>query len=141
MRFRAFGGHRPYVLRLDEGEEILGTLEQFLAAQQIRLGYFLAFGGFSRVELDYFNIHTKQYQKRTIGRQLEVVSLLGNVAMQEGRPKIHAHCIVADEHDTTYGGHLGRGEVKPLLEIFLTAIDGELERVEDKERNLHILQL
>jgi predicted DNA-binding protein with PD1-like motif len=141
MRFRPFGGHRPYVVRLDEGEEILATLERFLADQQIRLGYFIAFGGFSRVELQYFNIRTKAYQTRTIDKQLEVVSLLGNIAVQDGRPKIHAHCIVGDEHEETYGGHLKSGTVKPLLEVFLTAIEGELERVEDAARGVHVLRV
>jgi predicted DNA-binding protein with PD1-like motif len=141
MRFRQFGGHRPYVLRLDEGEEILETLEQFLAAHHIRLGYFIAFGGFSGVELDYFNVRTRKYQKRRIDKQLEVVSLLGNVALQAGTPKIHAHCVVGDEHDQTYGGHLGLGTVKPLLEVFLAAIDGELERVEDTARGVHVLKI
>jgi uncharacterized protein len=141
MKFRAFGGHRPYVLRLDESEEILSTIEQFLAAQRIHLGYFIAFGGFAGVELDYFNVRSKRYEQRRIDKQLEVVSLLGNIALSAGKPKIHAHCIVADEDDETYGGHLGSGTVKPLLEVFLTAIDGELARVEDKQRGVHILQV
>jgi uncharacterized protein len=141
MNARAFGGHRPYVLRLDSGEELVGTLEAWLLEQNIRLGYFVAFGGFARVQLQYFNIRTREYQRRDLDHQLEVVSLLGNIAMQDGRPTIHAHCIVADERDQTYGGHLGSGVVKPILEVFLTAIDGELERVEDKDRNLHILQV
>jgi predicted DNA-binding protein with PD1-like motif len=141
MNYRAFGGHRPYVLRLDPGEEVITTLEGWLAEQQIHLGYFVAFGGFEGVQLQYFNIHSRQYEKRNADQQLEVVSLLGNIALQDGRPKIHAHCIVADEHDQTYGGHLGSGIVKPVLEVFLTAIDGTLERVEDKDRHLHILQV
>ena len=141
MNARAFGGHRPYVLRLDAGEEVIATLEGWLASQRVHLGSFVAFGGFERVQLEYFNIRTREYQKRDVDHQLEVVSLLGNVALQDGKPKIHAHCIVADERDETYGGHLGSGVVKPILEVFLTAIDGELERVEDPDRKLHILQV
>jgi predicted DNA-binding protein with PD1-like motif len=54
MKARAFGGHRPYVFRLDRldpGEEIITTLEGCLAERQIHLGYFIAFGGFERVQL------------------------------------------------------------------------------------------
>jgi hypothetical protein len=141
MNARAFSGHRPYVLRLDAGEEIISTLEGWLAEQQIHLGYFIAFGGFERVRLEYFNVRTREYQQRDIDHQLEVVSLLGNIALQDGRPKIHAHCIVGDERDQTYGGHLGSGVVRPILEVFLTAIDGALERVEDPDRHLYILQV
>ena len=119
----------------------MATIERFLAEQRIHLGYFIAFGGFSNVELDYFNVRSKKYEPRRIEKQLEVVSLLGNIALDQGKPKIHAHCIVADEDDGTYGGHLGKGTVKPVLEVFLTAIDGELERVEDATRQLHILQV
>ncbi len=141
MRSKAFGGQRPYVLRLDESEEILAIIERFLAEQDIRLGHFLAFGGFSGVALQYFNVSTERYETRQIDEQLEVVSLLGNIALMEGKPKVHAHCVVGDRHERTYGGHLKSGTVKPLLEVFLTAIDGELERVEDKETGTAVLRL
>ena len=40
MRYAQHGDH--YILRLDEGEEVLAALRRFFGAQEIRAGYFLA---------------------------------------------------------------------------------------------------
>ncbi len=40
-----------YVVRLDEGEEVVATMRAFLAERDIRAGYFLAWGGFSELTL------------------------------------------------------------------------------------------
>ncbi len=130
-----------YVVRLDKGEEIMETMRAFLVERDIRAGYFLARGGLSELTLKYYRVDKRGYKERQIAAQVEVVSLLGNVARLDGEPIIHAHTTVGDEEYRTYSGHLGEGRVKPLLEIFLTPLPGELRRVQDQERNLSLLDL
>ncbi|MGD9889850.1 MAG: PPC domain-containing DNA-binding protein [Dehalococcoidia bacterium] len=130
-----------YVLRLDEGEEVLATIKQFLVERDIRAGYFLAWGGFSRLALKYYRVTQRDYKERPLDIQVEVVSLLGNIGRKDGEPIIHAHTTVGDEDFQTYSGHLAEGMVKPLLEVFLTPFPGELRRVHDAQRNLDLLQL
>ncbi len=139
MQYAKHGDH--YVVRLDAGEEVLATLRRFLADHDIRAGYFLAWGGFSRLTLKYYRVAGRDYQERTLDTQVEVVSLLGNIARLDGEPMIHAHVTVGDEEYRTYSGHLGAGTVKPLLEVFVTPFPGELRRVRDEGRNLALLDL
>ncbi len=130
-----------YVVRLDQDEEIMEAMTAFLTDRDIRAGYFLAWGGFSELTLKYYRVDKRDYKERQIAAQVEVVSLLGNVGRLDGQPIIHAHTTVGDEEYRTYSGHLGEGRVKPLLEVFLTPLPGELRRVRDQERNLSLLDL
>jgi uncharacterized protein len=140
MEQQRFGNH--YVLRLDPGDEIMGTLKQFAEQEGVRGGFFFALGAFSRARLRYLNMKTKQYEDINIDEQVEVVSLLGNVAMlPDGKHKVHMHASVADENGRTYSGHIGDAEVRPTLEVFLTKLDGELRREEDEESGMEVLAL
>jgi len=139
MEFERFGNH--YVLRLDPGEEVMATLLAFADREDIRGGYFLAFGAFSRVRLAYFDVALKQYDENDVDEQVEVVSLLGNVARENGRPAIHMHAAVGNEHARTYSGHLRQGIVRPTLEVFLTKLDGEIRRAHDPDTGLELLAL
>ncbi len=133
-----------YVVRLDDGEEVMESMRAFLLERDIRAGYFLAWGGFSELTLKYYRVNERDYKERRIEAQVEVVSLLGNlgnIARLDGEPIIHAHTTVGDEEYRTYSGHLGEGRVRPLMEIFLTPLPGELRRVRDQERNLSLLDL
>jgi predicted DNA-binding protein with PD1-like motif len=59
---------------------------------------------------------------------MEVISLMGNVALLDGKPFIHAHVCLGDREYRTHAGHLGEATVSPTLELFLTRVGGELTR-------------
>jgi predicted DNA-binding protein with PD1-like motif len=139
MEFARFGDR--YVLRLETDEEVMATLVNFVQREEIRGGYFLAFGGFRRVRLRYFDVHSKQYRDHDVDRQVEVISLLGNIARVDGRPMIHMHTAVSDEQGRTDSGHIGEGVVRPTLEVFVTKLDGELRREKDPGTGLELLAL
>lgn len=139
MEFEKFGPHD--VLRLDPGEEVMATLLDFVGREDIRGGYFLAFGGFCRVRLCYFDVDDKQFKAHDVDEQVEVVSLLGNVARDNGKPIIHMHAAVSDAQSHTSSGHLAEGIVRPTLEVFLTRFAGEIHREKDPNTGLELLAL
>lgn len=139
MEFERFANH--YVLRLEPGEEVMSTLLDFVDRENIRGGYFLAFGAFSRACLRYFDVNRRQYVDHDVNHQVEVVSLLGNIARMDGQPKIHMHGAVSDEQLRTFSGHIGEATVRPTLEVFLTKFDGEVRRAEDPATGLDLLAL
>jgi len=138
MQYAQYGEH--YVLRLDEGEEAISSIGRFLVGQNILAGYFVAWGAFSRLKLEYYRPAEREYTARTFEQQLEVASLLGNVACLDGEPVIHAHLTVGDEEFRTYSGHLAEGTVRPMLEVFVTPFPGELRRVRDERTNLAVME-
>jgi predicted DNA-binding protein with PD1-like motif len=138
MQYAQYGDH--YIVRLDEGEEVIGALTRFMVEHDIRAGYFVAWGGFSQLTLKYYQVGERRYKERKLDMQVEVVSLLGNVGYLNGEMIIHAHTTVGDEEFRTYSGHLGHAQVRPLLEVFVTPLPGELRRVQDEERNLSLIE-
>ncbi len=130
-----------YVLRLEEGEEAVSTLRRFLVEQNILAGYFVAWGAFSRLRLQYNRLVEGKYQPLTLDldRQVEVASLLGNIAMLDERPSIHAHLVVGDEDLRTYSGHLAEGIVRPTLEVFVVSLPRALHRIWNPSLNVAAL--
>ena len=50
--------------------------------------------------LGWFNLETKEYDRIKINEQVEVLSLVGNVAEHDEHAKVHAH-IVVGKRDVT----------------------------------------
>ena len=107
-------GQRTYRLVFEAGDEAMAGLKQF--AEQHRLGaaQITGIGAFRDVTLGYFNWEKKEYQKIPVNEQVEVLSLIGDVA-QEKKPKVHVHIVVGRSDGTTRGGHLMEGHVRPTL--------------------------
>lgn len=139
MEYQKFGNQ--YVLKLAPDEEVMSTLVEFVSREVIRAGYFMAFGAFSKVRLRYFDMKSDQYKDHEVDQQVEVVSLMGNIAIAEGKPMIHMHAAVADGQSRTFSGHIGEGYVSPTLEVFLTRLEGELRRTKDPDTGLELLDL
>lgn len=92
---------------------------------------FTGIGAFSSVTLGFFCLDRKDYRKIPIREQTEVVSLVGNVALDGESPKIHAHAVVATNDGTTRGGHLLEATVEPTLEVVLVESPRHLWRSPD----------
>src|SRR5260370_26833736 len=134
MQSKQFGNE--HVLVFDTGEKVLETLNTYLTQHHITGAKFLAIGGFSQVQLEYFNIQTKQYEHRDVNEQAEVISLIGNVALVDGKPYVHAHVSVGTRDYQARDGHLGEATVQPTLELFLTQLNSELVREQDPSTGL-----
>ena len=73
-----------------------------------------------------------------VDQQVEVVSLIGDVGLSNGKAVVHAHLVVADSDGTAKGGHLLQGWVWPTLEVFLTAEPTALHKELDPETDLSL---
>jgi predicted DNA-binding protein with PD1-like motif len=76
-----------------------------------------------------------------IAEQVEVLSLLGDIALDDGQPKLHAHVVVGRRDGTTRGGHLLEGHVWPTLEVIVTESPHHLQRSMDRETGLALIRL
>jgi predicted DNA-binding protein with PD1-like motif len=133
--------HHPvtYALVFDKGEEFLHGLEQFAREEHLSASHFTAIGAFSDVTTGYFDPHKKTYLKNHINEQVEVLSLVGDIALQERQPKIHAHVVVGKADGTAHGGHILAAHVWPTLEVVLTASPTHLRRKHDPETGLALI--
>ncbi len=74
------GGQRTFAVILQTGDEVMACLNDFVARERINAAQVSAIGALSDAELLYFDWETKAYQKIPVNEQVEVASLLGDVA-------------------------------------------------------------
>ena len=120
-----------YVLRIEVGEEIQDALRQFAQAVQLKGAFYQGIGTLTRVELAFFCIDVKEYERGFFNDEYEMVSFMGNISSLNGSPAPHSHVTLSDRKFHTFAGHLIRGTVSVTAEIFITPIDIALTRKED----------
>jgi predicted DNA-binding protein with PD1-like motif len=134
-------GSQTFVLVFSTGEEVTGPLLAFAREQRLDAASFTGIGAFERVTLGYFDIQQRDYARIPIPEQVEVVSLIGNVAMGDEGPKLHAHVVVGKRDGTAHGGHLMDARVRPTLEIVLIETPAQLRRRSDPATGLALIDL
>jgi len=130
---------RTWALIFDKGDEPVAGLTAFAKAQKLGAAHFTAIGAFSDVTLGYFDRAKRDYKKIPLHEQVEVLSLLGDVALDKGEPKVHAHVVVGRADGETRGGHLLEAHVWPTLEVVLVESPRHLRKRHDPETGLALI--
>jgi uncharacterized protein len=73
--------------------------------------------------------------------QVEVLSLVGDVALKDGAPQVHAHVVVGKSDGTAHGGHILQAHVWPTLEVVLAESPKHLRRKTDAETGLAVIDV
>lgn len=120
-----------YVLRIEVGEEIQDTLRQFAQAVQVKGAFYQGIGTLTHVELAFFCVENKEYERSFFDDEYEMIAFMGNISSLNESPAPHSHVTLCDRNFQTYSGHLIRGVVSATAEIFVTTIDLALTRKED----------
>jgi uncharacterized protein len=134
-------GPKSFVLVFDTGDEAMSGLVLFAKEHNLVGAHFTGIGAFSQVVLGYYDWEKKDYFKIPVDEQVEVVSLIGDIALEKDQPKVHAHVVVGKRNGVTAGGHLLEGHVRPTLEIVLTESPTHLRREFDPQSGLALIRL
>jgi hypothetical protein len=135
------GGLRTFAVALATGDEAMASIAAFAREQKLRATQFSAIGAFSRTVVAYFDWATKEYRNIPIGEQVEVLSLAGDVTLDDGTHKVHAHVVVGKADATAHGGHLIEGHVRPTLELLMTETPTHVRRRFDAASGLALIDL
>jgi predicted DNA-binding protein with PD1-like motif len=130
---------RSYIIAFDLEDDLLARLAGFLRAERIAAAKFYGIGGFGRATLAYYDMEAKRYLPIEVDEQVEVVSLIGNVATYNGEPRVHAHCAVGHRDGRMTGGHLLSAIVRPTLELVLEELAAYLRRADRPEIGIPLL--
>jgi uncharacterized protein len=134
-------GEKTWAVVFDSGDEAVSGLVQFAKDNRLGASHFTVIGGFQDVELGYFQIDKKDYKKIPVREQVEVLSLVGDIALEKGEPKLHAHVVVGTSDGSTRGGHLIQAHVRPTLEVILTESPQHLHREYDEAAGLALIHV
>ncbi len=133
---------RVWVLVLAPHEEAKETITEFAKTEKIRAASFVALGAFSRAVIGYFDWEKKKYMPIPINSQVEVITLVGDIAVDEKcAPSLHAHTVLGLSDGSTRGGHLIAGYVRPTLEVTLTETPAHLVRKKKPELGLALIDI
>ena len=134
-------GEKTFAIIFDKGDEVTSGLLAFAKENKLSASHFTAIGAFERVTLGYFERERRDYKRIPINEQVEVLSLVGDIALDEDEPKVHAHVVVGKRDGTAHGGHLLEARVWPTLEVILIESPEHLQRKLDKETGLALISL
>ena len=133
---------RAWVLILAPGEEAKDQIVAFAKKEKLRAASFVALGAFERAIVGYFDWYKKKYMPIPINAQVEVITLVGDIAQDEkGAPSLHAHTVLGQSDGSTRGGHLLEGHVRPTLEVTLTETPAHLVRKQKPELGLALIEI
>lgn len=136
------GREQTFVLVFEPGEEVMAGLLRFAAERRLAGAHFTAIGAFERVTLGFFEPENKDYRRIPIDEQVELMSLVGNIARDDrGEPRVHAHVVVGKSDGTAHGGHLLEAHVRPTLEVVLVESARHLCRRTHPELGAALLDL
>ncbi|HEX9722310.1 MAG TPA: PPC domain-containing DNA-binding protein [Candidatus Paceibacterota bacterium] len=133
-----------YVVKAGVGEEVIGELQEFCKENKIEAGSFFAIGAAKELKFGWYDVDAKEYTWQNFNEKLEIVSLLGNIAVRqlaEGDEVIvHAHGSFSNRHMQMVGGHVAKLVVGGACEIVLEKLDGHIEKSYDEETGLNLMK-
>ena len=124
-------------IRVDKGEEIIAEILKVCKKENILSAIFTGIGGFSHAELQTFIPEKGEFETDTVDGMLELISITGNVVMDNGSLYHHAHAAFSYKEGAEHkmaAGHLKAATVLYTAEIELRpVIGGTIQRKPDSE--------
>ncbi len=133
---------KTFVLVFETNDELAQGLKEFALEQKLASASFKAIGALSSVRLGWLNWETKQYEPSvSLDEQVELLSMIGDVALKDGDPQVHAHAVVGKRDGTAHDGHLLQAHVRPTCEVVLTESPVHLTKEFDPAAGILLIKL
>src|SRR5437588_8330786 len=99
-------GRKEYAVIFSKGDEAFSGLNEFAEKFHVTSAHFTAIGALRGATLAWFSPEQKMYKKIPIEGQLEVASMIGDIAVFNGKPVVHTHMVVGVPDGTGRDGHV-----------------------------------
>ena len=136
MQYKQFGD--IYMVRIDLNEDIVESLKKLCEDEHILLGRVEALVATDHAVVGVYDLAKKEYYPETINEFMEIASLNGNITAMDGKPYIHLHATRADRRHGIHGGHVLEMRVGATCEMFVTVLDGAVNRQKDEELGINL---
>jgi len=126
--------------RLKKGDDLLGALQQICSQQDIKLAEIRGLGAVKHARIGYYDQDGREYTFVDLAQHMELLALIGNVSIKDGKPFVHAHVTFANSQGESFGGHLAEGTEVFACEFIITEYlsNTALERAPDDETGLFL---
>jgi uncharacterized protein len=133
------GDVQTYLLVFRTGQEVMKGLLAFARKHGLKTGHLTGIGAVSDAVIGYFDPEKKTYLRNHEKDQAEVLSLTGNLALDDDQPFFHVHVALGLRDGAARGGHLFEATVRPTVELVLTTYSRSVRRKIDPDTGLPLL--
>jgi predicted DNA-binding protein with PD1-like motif len=130
-------GSRIFI-RLEMGDEIHSSLAEVARREGVSGGWFSGIGAARAVELGYYDLDRKDYDRTKIAGDVEIASASGSLGLVDGKPFVHLHAVVSDRQCVPRAGHLFSAVTAATLEFVLFVAEESIERTRDETTELNL---
>jgi predicted DNA-binding protein with PD1-like motif len=113
------GNVKTYAVIFSTGDEVVSGLTEFAQKYDVKSAHYTAIGDAKSAKVGWYDYKRKQFKVIPIGES-EITSMVGDIAVFNGKPVAHTHLNLATEDGVSHGGHLLELFVGPTLEVFVT---------------------
>lgn len=139
-RLLAGGAERTFILVIEPEEEAFEAIKRFAKRENINAASVTAIGAFSTATIAFFDLASKKYKEIPVSAQSEVLSMLGDIVLDENEtPNPHLHVVLGFADGSTRGGHFLKGMVRPTLEVVIRETPAELRRSYSKDFGIALI--
>jgi predicted DNA-binding protein with PD1-like motif len=122
---------------LRTGNEVMRCLQEFAARERPGASQITTIGALRAGTLAFFDWEAKPYLAIAVEGQVEVASLVGDIAIgPDGKPSVHVRAVLGRRNGTAMAGHPQEARVRPTLEISVTESPAHLCKRMDPESGL-----
>ncbi len=112
---------RTYSIILEAGDEVIRCLAAFARLEGLSRAEFSGLGSLKEVLLGCFELNGEPTVSVPISEQVGVASLIGNILLSNGEPRVEPHAVLRTADGGAWGGRLLEGHAYPRLNILLSA--------------------
>ncbi len=115
---------RIFLLRVPEGEDLPEFVNRFAEEKGIKTAIVKGIGSLRNPVVGYYSEEIKDYKRIELTGTFELLTLLGNISLKDGKPFAHLHVTLGNADGDVFGGHLMKGEVF-VAELYVQELLGE----------------
>ncbi|GLU55289.1 PPC domain-containing DNA-binding protein [Dyadobacter frigoris] len=114
------GKTKTYAVIFSTGDEVVSALTEFAQKYDVKSTHYTAIGDATSAKIGWYDKDRKMFKVIPLPDPSEVSSLIGDIAVFNGKSVAHTHVNISTENGLSHGGHLIELFVGPTLELFVT---------------------
>ncbi len=114
---------RSFAVHFSAGDELMSGMTEFAEKYNLKLSEVRGLGGISSAVVSAYDPEKGAFKRFNIDQKGELVSLQGEITMQNGKPQFHAHVVFVLVDGTVHGGHLVEAHINPIANLFVNEYD------------------
>ena len=137
------------VIRLKKGDKLVESVREILEKENVKAGFLTGIGATDNLEVGLFDPESKEYKIKKYEEDLEIANLCGNISNKDGKLYTHFHITCGRAKSNVnenslageaIAGHLNDAVISLTAEIFVTIIDGKINRIFDQDLGLNLIE-